>query len=243
MPDPASVRAMFGRIAPHYDLLNRALSLGIDQRWRRRAVRSVAQALTGSAELPADALRGRTIVDVCCGTGDLALLFRKAGARVLGLDFTPAMVARAADKASGRALFGQGDALRLPLRDASADATSIAFGLRNVGDRLQGLRELARVTRPGGIVLVLEFSMPRGALLGRAYRTYFTRLLPGIGRVVSCDADAYAYLPRTVLAWPQPAELEAELRSVGLVDCEHVLLSRGIACLHLGRVPSAGLAG
>jgi demethylmenaquinone methyltransferase/2-methoxy-6-polyprenyl-1,4-benzoquinol methylase len=134
-------------------------------------------------------------------------------------------------------LFAQGDALRLPVRDGAADVTSVAFGLRNVGDRAQGLRELARATRPGGLVLVLEFSMPEGALLGGAYRAYFTRVLPGIGRVVSRDADAYSYLPRTVLAWPKPAELDGELRATGLVDCGHALLSRGIACLHHGRVP------
>ncbi|TAJ18603.1 MAG: ubiquinone/menaquinone biosynthesis methyltransferase [Planctomycetota bacterium] len=235
MPDPGEVRAMFGRIARHYDLLNRTLSLGIDQRWRRRAVR------TAERELGAP-LTGRTVVDVCCGTGDLALAFEAAGARVVGLDFTPQMVVRAAEKARGATLFAQGDALRLPVRDGAADVTSVAFGLRNVGNRAQGLRELARATRPGGLVLVLEFSMPQGVLLGSAYRAYFTRVLPGIGRVVSRDADAYAYLPRTVLAWPQPRELEDELRASGLVDCGHALLSRGIACLHHGRVPERGIA-
>lgn len=233
---------MFGRIARHYDLLNRTLSLGIDQRWRRRAVRMAEGAFGGAPNRPDAPLGGRTVVDVCCGTGDLALAFASAGARVVGLDFTPQMVDRAAGKARGRTLFAQGDALRLPVRDAAADVTSIAFGLRNVGDRAQGLRELVRATRPGGLVLVLEFSMPEGAVLGSAYRAYFTRVLPGIGRIVSRDDDAYAYLPRTVLAWPRPAELEAELRAAGLVECGHVLLSRGIACLHHGRVAGIGAA-
>jgi demethylmenaquinone methyltransferase/2-methoxy-6-polyprenyl-1,4-benzoquinol methylase len=327
MPDPGEVRAMFGRIARHYDLLNRTLSLGIDQRWRRAAVRLAAGSArrdelagaclgeegvgwtadtdaqsaagatgettaattvttTATATSAADAasatstataataasatsaasvssaaganrttsapdlqsaaanletsLRGRIVVDVCCGTGDLALAFEAAGARVLGLDFTPQMVERAAHKAErrrGATCFGQGDALHLPVRDAVADVTSIAFGLRNVGDRRLGLRELVRVTRPGGCVLVLEFSMPEGPCLGRLYRGYFTHLLPRIGRLVSRHDDAYSYLPRTVLQWPAPAVLEQELRESGLVECGHVLLSGGIACLHYGRVP------
>jgi demethylmenaquinone methyltransferase/2-methoxy-6-polyprenyl-1,4-benzoquinol methylase len=226
MPDPDLVRGMFSRIAGRYDLLNRVLSAGIDQRWRRRTVR-----LAGD-------VRGRLVIDACCGTGDLALAFERAGARVLGLDFTPAMLERAHAKGARRARrasFAVGDALALPLPDACADVLCIGFGLRNLADRGQGLREFRRVLRPGGLLLVLEFSMPPGALLGPLYRAYFTRWLPAIGRAVSRDTQAYDYLPRTVLAWPKPAELERELRAAGLVECGHESLTRGIACLHYAR--------
>lgn len=229
MPDPVQVRAMFGRIARRYDLLNRLLSAGIDRRWRRRALELAGE------------LAGRTVVDACCGTGDLALAFAARGARVVGVDFTPAMLARAREKraalASGDALLlVEGDAQRLPLAGGRADVASVAFGLRNVAERGAALAELARVVRPGGLVLVLEFSMPRGRVLGSLYRLYFTRVLPAIGGRVSGDGGAYAYLPRTVLAWPSPAALQAEMEAVGLERCGFRLLTGGIACLSWGRV-------
>lgn len=220
---------MFGRIARRYDLLNRVLSLGIDQAWRRRTVRQ------------AGALEGRQGLDLCCGTGDLTLAFSQAGADMVGLDFTPEMLPLARDKGArqGRgALFVRGDAMQVAAPDDCVDFTSVSFGIRNVADRVGCLREMARVTRPGGQVLVLEFTMPPGAILGRLYRFYFLRILPLIGRLVSKDDDAYMYLPRTVLAWPSPEAFEAELASVGLVDTGHALLTRGIACLHWGRVPA-----
>jgi len=218
---------MFSRIAGSYDLLNRSLSLGIDQRWRRRAV-----ALAG--ELP-----GRDVVDVCCGTGDLAVLFAEAGAKVVGVDFTPEMLERAVPKGrkAGRTVFVHGDALRLPLPDACADVATVAFGIRNVADRLEGLAEMKRVLRPGGRLIVLEFTQPPGRIFGGLYRLYFTQVLPKLGGIVSGDSDAYSYLPRTVLAWPSPAEFQREFEATGLADCGHELLTRGIACLHWGRVP------
>ena len=219
---------MFGRIAGRYDLLNRTLSAGIDQRWRRRVLRIAGD------------VAGKRVVDACCGTGDLSLTFAEAGARVVGVDFTPQMLRHADRKdAAGRVLFAEGDAMRLPLADDAADVASVAFGIRNVADRIAGLRELTRIVKPGGRVLVLEFSMPPGRFLGGAYRMYFTRLLPVIGGAVSGDKGAYEYLPDTVLAWPSPAELQAEMESVGLVDCGFELLTRGIACLSYGRVPAS----
>jgi demethylmenaquinone methyltransferase/2-methoxy-6-polyprenyl-1,4-benzoquinol methylase len=227
--DPARVRAMFGRIAGRYDFLNRVLSLGSDQRWRRRAVR-----LAGD-------IHGKTVVDVCCGTGDLALAFAAAGARVLGVDFTPEMLAvAAAKKPLPRGGYTRGDALTLPVPDAAAHAVSIAFGLRNLADRTAGLRELRRVLQPGGVALVLEFGMPRGRLLGGLYRLYFTRALPWVGGVVSGDAAAYRYLPDTVLAWPPAEELEREMAAVGFVETGFAPLSCGIAYLHWGRVSEHG---
>lgn len=225
---------MFGRIAGRYDLLNRVLSMGIDRGWRRRTVRA------------AGPLEGRLVLDCCCGTGDLALAFSAAGAQVIGMDFTFEMLALAGPKirgASGARAAGaqvphyaQADALRLPLGDDAVDVASVAFGLRNVADRKRGLAELARVVKPGGRVLVLEFSMPRGKLLGSGYRFYFTRVLPAIGGALSGDRSAYEYLPETVQAWPAPEELRDEMQAAGLVDCGFELLTGGIACLHHGTV-------
>jgi demethylmenaquinone methyltransferase/2-methoxy-6-polyprenyl-1,4-benzoquinol methylase len=231
MPDPASVRAMFARISGRYDLLNHLLSLGIDRSWRRKTVDAA-----GNVE-------GRVVVDACCGTGDLSAAFARRGAHVIGVDFTPEMLRHAGPKIvrlRRRAVFAHGDALALPLRSACADVTSVAFGIRNLSDARAGLAEMARVTKPGGRVLVLEFTTPRGALLGRAYRLYFTRILPAVGRLVSRDEEAYMYLPRSVQAWQGPEQLQRDLEAVGLVECGFRTMTRGIACLHWGRVPVAG---
>ena len=225
--DPRVVRAMFARIARRYDLLNRLLSAGVDRRWRARLVRRLGD------------LRGRVLLDACCGTGDLALALERAGARVVGVDFTPEMLRHALAKGAGRAArFVAGDALCLPLGDGSVDAAAIAFGIRNVADRRAGVRELMRVVRPGGTVILLEFSLPRGRFSGALYRLYFTRLLPRLGGWISGDAKAYRYLPDTVLAWPGPDELRAEMEALGLERCGYQLLTGGIACLSFGSVPA-----
>lgn len=227
MPDPQAVQSMFARIAGRYDLLNRTLSMGIDQRWRRRVL----------AE--AGALDGASVVDLCCGTGDLALLFGAAGARVVGADFTFEMVARAPGKraAEQQAVFVQGDALALPVGDDHVDVASVAFGIRNVADRRACMREMRRVVRPGGRVLILEFTTPRGRIFGAAYKAYFTRILPRIGGMVSGDRGAYEYLPATVMAWPSPQELADEMEAEGLTNVRFERLSGGIACLHVADVP------
>lgn len=220
---------MFARIAPSYDLLNRLLSAGTDQRWRRALVARAGD------------VRGRVVLDLCCGTGDVALQFARAGARVLAFDFTHEMLCLASVKDSrARAarvpvLFADADALCVPARDRSVDVCSIAFGLRNVAEPARALSEIRRVLRPGGLALVLEFSMPDGALLSRAYRAYFTRCLPMLGKIVSRDGDAYRYLPRTVLAWPKPDEFARSMESAGFAECGYAALSRGIAHLHWGR--------
>ena len=230
MPDPSQVRPMFGRIARHYDLLNRLLTAGIDRRWRAAAV---------SAAGP---LEGAVAVDACCGTGDLTLALAEAGAHTIGVDFTPQMLTRARMKC-GERRFMQGDALQLPVPDARADVSTVAFGIRNVADRGAGLRELARVVKPGGRVVVLELSTPPGPILGRLYRFYFTGVLPLVGKFVSGDGGAYRYLPETVLAWPRPEEFAREMSQAGLVDVEYRLLSRGICALHVGRRPAAAEEG
>jgi len=217
---------MFARIAGRYDLLNHLLSAGVDRRWRAQLVRHLGD------------LRGRVMLDACCGTGDLAFALERAGARVLGIDFTPEMLVRARAKGAGRAArFAAGDALRLPLGDATVDAAAIAFGIRNVADRRAGVREMMRVVRPGGTVILLEFSPPPGGLMGALYRSYFTRVLPRLGGWISGAADAYRYLPDTVLAWPAPDELRAEMEALGLEHCGYQRLTAGIACLSFGRVP------
>jgi demethylmenaquinone methyltransferase/2-methoxy-6-polyprenyl-1,4-benzoquinol methylase len=228
MPDPREVRSMFARIAGRYDLLNRVLSLGVDRRWRKRAVaRSGVRA-------------GGLVIDACCGTGDLSLEFASAGARVVGVDFTREMVSLAPPKArpsQAPTTFVHGDALRLPVKDDCADVVSVAFGVRNLADAHAGLRELARVARPGGMVLVLEFSPPPSGLFGQLYSFYFQRVLPRIGGWISGDAEAYRYLPRTVSAWPEPDEFQRWMERAGLEDCGRQSLSFGIASLHWGRRP------
>src|SRR5262245_146631 len=206
---------MFARIAGRYDLLNRTLSLGIDRRWRRQTVRAAGE------------VRGRLVVDACCGTGDLARDFAGAGARVVGVDFTGEMLARAVPKLvpmDSRSLLVQGDALELPVADGCADVASVAFGLRNLADRARGLAELARVVRPGGLVLVLEFTAPPRNAFGALFRFYFTHVLPRVGGWISGDAAAYRYLPDTVLAWPAPEALRADLEQAGLERCGFKLL-------------------
>lgn len=219
---------MFGRIAPRYDLLNHLLSGGIDRTWRARLVARAGD------------LRGAQAVDVCAGTGDLAFALAAAGARVVAVDFTPQMLALAERKRRERSIcFVRADALALPLANGSMDCATIAFGLRNLADRRAGLQELARVVRPGGAVLVLEFSQPRQPVLAPLYRFYLRRVLPRIGAVVSGDGAAYRYLQATVLAWPSPDALRGEMEEVGLVGCGYELLSAGIACLSFAVVPRA----
>jgi demethylmenaquinone methyltransferase/2-methoxy-6-polyprenyl-1,4-benzoquinol methylase len=228
MPEAGQVRSMFSRIAGTYDLLNRVLSLGVDRRWRRRAA---DLALVSDASGP--------VLDLCCGTGDLALEMRARGAPTIGVDFTAPMLARAPGKVRERhaaGLFVQGDAMAIPVADGTARACTVAFGIRNVADPLRGLAEMARIVRPGGRVVVLEFTLPGPGPLGWIYRFYFTRILPLFGRIVSRDSGAYSYLARSVLAWPDAQAFQGQMEETGLVDCGHRLLTGGIVCLHWGTV-------
>ena len=225
------MRSMFDRIAPRYDLLNRVLSAGTDVRWRRRAVDLL--------EL-APPLR---VLDLCTGTADLLVeaVGRHPRSSGLGVDLAQGMLARGARKLERRGLAGRarlvgGDGERLPVRAASFDAAVVGFGIRNVGDPLRALREVERALRPGGRLVVLEFSMPAG-LLGRLYRTYFTSILPRIGGLVSGDGSAYAYLPASVQAFPGPAAFAALMRQAGFAEVRIEPLTFGIACLHRGEKP------
>jgi demethylmenaquinone methyltransferase/2-methoxy-6-polyprenyl-1,4-benzoquinol methylase len=227
-PEQAAVRSMFDRIAPRYDLLNRVLSAGIDVRWRRAALDLL--------QLPP---AGR-VLDLCTGTADLLVeaLRRDAAARGVGVDLSSGMLARGARKLRDRGLDARaellgGDAERLPLRDGSFDGALVAFGIRNVSDRPRALREARRVLRRGARLVVLEFSMPRG-LLGHAYRLYFGRVLPLVGRVVSGDASAYTYLPASVAVFPEPPEFGALMEQAGFRDVGWRSLTGGIAHLYRG---------
>ncbi|MEX1026076.1 MAG: class I SAM-dependent methyltransferase [Planctomycetota bacterium] len=227
MPEPEKVRAMFASIAPRYDLLNRTLSMGIDVRWRKRV-------LARAREVPRDGpLR---VLDVCTGTGDLALAFSADGARVVGVDFTRPMLLIGAEK-RGDVAFVEGDALALPAREQAFDVATVAFGLRNTADHPRALSELARAVRPGGRVLVLEFSTPRSRIFAGAYRFYFHRVLPRVGGWVSRNPAAYRYLPESVDRWPGARELQFDFEAAGLVDCGFERLTGGIACLHYGTRP------
>jgi demethylmenaquinone methyltransferase/2-methoxy-6-polyprenyl-1,4-benzoquinol methylase len=230
----ARIRRMFGHIAPTYDLLNHLLSLNVDHYWRRRTTQLVPP--QGNAP----------ILDLCTGTGDLALAYdRAAGGRVpiVGADFCPEMLARAEAKtrrlgAADRIRYLEADAQKLPFPDDCFQIATVAFGLRNVTDTDRGLAEMVRVTRPGGRVAILEFSQPRGWLLGRLYRFYFRWVLPLIGQTISRSKDnAYRYLPASVMEFPDGEALAERLRRHGLRDVRWHPLTCGVASLYIGTKP------
>jgi demethylmenaquinone methyltransferase/2-methoxy-6-polyprenyl-1,4-benzoquinol methylase len=213
------VRTMFDRIAPVYDLMNRVMTAGLDGRWRRLTARSVVRP-------------GDRVLDGCCGTGDLALADERAGGRVVGLDFSERMLERARRK-SASIEWVRGDLLQLPFEDASFEAATVGFGVRNVADLVRSLRELRRVLRPGGRLGILEITEPRG-LLRPFYRLWFYGIVPLlVGRVLR-GGSAYSYLPASVRRFPGPDELAALLRDAGFEDVSFRLLAGGIVALHRG---------
>jgi demethylmenaquinone methyltransferase / 2-methoxy-6-polyprenyl-1,4-benzoquinol methylase len=217
------VRRMFDRVAPRYDLANTVFSLGQDRAWRRAAAR--AAGLAG----------GQSAVDVACGTGALTreLAASAPGARVLGVDFSWEMVRRASGAEADPAVaYLVGDALRLPLRDASVDVVTIAFGLRNLPEPGRGLLEFRRVLRPGGRLVVCEFSQPVVPVLRGVYRRYLTRLLPVAARRLTSDPEAYQYLARSIGAWPDQAGLATWLQQAGFTRVAWRDLTGGIVALH-----------
>jgi demethylmenaquinone methyltransferase / 2-methoxy-6-polyprenyl-1,4-benzoquinol methylase len=227
-PETRAVRSMFDRIAPRYDLLNRVLSAGTDVRWRRAAVDFLG--------LPGP-LR---VLDLCTGTADLLIeaVGRHPSSQGIGLDLSRPMLQRGARKLGDRALASrtllcQGDAEALPFASAWFDAALVAFGIRNVGGKGAALAEVGRVLRPGGRLVVLEFSMPRGPL-GVLYRLYFGHVLPRVGAVVSGDPGAYRYLPHSVAVFPPPSEFVALMGSAGFHDVHVRPLTAGIAQLYRG---------
>ena len=252
------VRTIFTEIAPRYDLLNHVLSLNVDRRWRRRAVHRLREGLVAHADASSrccgklrprakdadsgsasgsDSAPGPRLLDCCAGTCDLSLDLLRigAGVRVVSADFAlPMLVAGVRKTADRPVLLTCADALELPFPDDSFSGAAIAFGLRNLADVGAGLRELRRVLRPSGRLVILEFTTPPNPAVRAGYHFYFKRVLPLVGRVVSGHPWAYTYLPRSVGAFPGPEPLADELRMAGYGDVDYELLSAGIAALHWG---------
>jgi demethylmenaquinone methyltransferase/2-methoxy-6-polyprenyl-1,4-benzoquinol methylase len=224
------VRGMFAEIAPRYDLVNRLLSGGIDVLWRRTTVRRAPPPAAGA------------ILDVCTGTGDLALAYAAAagpGVRIVASDFCRPMLDRGEEKSrrAGRAIeWVEADAMALPFPTATFDLVTVAFGLRNIADTARGLAEMARVLKPGGTLAILEFSLPTNALVRGFYLWYFRRVLPAVGNAVARNAsDAYTYLNRSVEEFPSGEALATLVRAAGFDRVEMVPLTLGIATLSLCR--------
>jgi demethylmenaquinone methyltransferase/2-methoxy-6-polyprenyl-1,4-benzoquinol methylase len=220
------VRAMFDRIARVYDVMNSVMTAGMHHRWRERAVDLAAVG------------PGDRALDVATGTGDLAIaLKRRVGptGEVIGSDFSDQMLELARRK-SGDVKFEWGNALELPYEDDSFDAVTVGFGARNFSDLPTGLREMARVTRPGGRVVVLEITTPQRPPLSWFFRIWFDQVVPMLGRIAG-DPDAYSYLPSSVRRFPGPEELAAYLVEAGLTDVRWVLTAGGIIAIHAGRKP------
>jgi len=225
-----AVREMFSSIAPRYDLLNHLLSFNVDHLWWRRAAQTFAHILTQP-----DA----RVLDLCCGTGDMAFAFhRQAGKsqpRILGIDFSHPMLQRASAKSKATTLrWVEADALRLPFADSRFDLVASAFGFRNLADYDAGLRETARVLRPGGECGILDFGEP-GGFIGKLYRVYFKHVLPKVGTVISGVKGPYAYLPASVERFPEPDELLERMRKAGFQNVSWTPYTFGIAGLYRGR--------
>jgi demethylmenaquinone methyltransferase/2-methoxy-6-polyprenyl-1,4-benzoquinol methylase len=229
------VREMFTRIAPRYDLLNHLLSLQMDRMWRARTARILQPIL--------DCPDAR-ILDLCCGTGDLAfVLQRKAKGRVWGADFAHPMLVRAREKGSVESQSGaagwkipfvESDALRMPFADASFDLVSTAFGFRNLANYEAGLHEIWRVLKPGGTAAILEFTEPKPGWFGDLYRWYFRAVLPRLGGMISGDRAAYTYLPSSVSRFLRPEELSGLMQRDGFANVEARLWTGGTVALHTG---------
>jgi demethylmenaquinone methyltransferase/2-methoxy-6-polyprenyl-1,4-benzoquinol methylase len=221
---------MFTAIAPRYDLLNHLLSLNVDRLWWRRTAKMFSDILNRP-----DA----NVLDLCCGTGDMAfaLARRSEGAspRILGVDFSHAMLRRANGKSAGTSLrWVEADALRLPFASNSFDLITTAFGFRNLADYDAGLREMVRVLRPGGECGILEFGEP-GGLVGKLYRIYFKRMLPAIGTLISGVRGPYAYLPASVERFPEPGQMLERMRRAGFAEASWTPYTLGIAGLYRGK--------
>jgi demethylmenaquinone methyltransferase / 2-methoxy-6-polyprenyl-1,4-benzoquinol methylase len=210
------VRAMFDRIAPVYDAMNRTMTAGLDRRWRRIAAESVVRP-------------GDLVLDACCGTGDLAIADVRAGGRVTGLDFSERMLDRARRKAP-ELDWVTGDVLALPFPDGSFDAATVGFGIRNVEDLQRALAELRRVLRGGGRLGILEITRPRG-LLAPFYRLWFDAVVPLLGKLLP-GGSAYTYLPASVRRFPGPEELSALIAAAGFGGVAYRRFAGGIVALH-----------
>jgi demethylmenaquinone methyltransferase / 2-methoxy-6-polyprenyl-1,4-benzoquinol methylase len=215
---PSEVRAMFDRISPVYDAMNRAMTLGLDRRWRRMAAEAAVRP-------------GSRVLDACCGTGDLALAAEQAGGKVTGADFSERMLERARKK-SKSVDWVLADVTALPFADGSFDAVTVGFGIRNVPDLEAGLAELARVLVPGGRIACLEITRPNG-ILRPFFRLWFDGLVPLAGKVLP-GGGAYSYLPASVRRFPGPPDLAAAFERAGFGGVGWKLMGGGIVALHVG---------
>lgn len=234
MPKAADVQHMFDRISRRYDLMNRVMTLGIDRRWRRAAIRAAKVDPSTRA------------LDVCCGTGDITFLLAEAGAeQVIGLDFSQGMLDQAARRQSGhrdpeasdRIQFLQGDALALPFDDDSFDVITVSFGVRNVEDLALAFREFARVGRPGARIVCLEITRPKSRVANWFYDVWFDRIVPLMGALISRDRAAYTYLPESTRSFPRPPQLAEVIRAAGIRDVSWKRYGGGIVALHRGELP------
>lgn len=221
---PRAVARMFDDVAARYDLTNDVLSMGQDRLWRVATRRAVA------------ALPGERVLDLAAGTGTSSEAFAAAGADVVPCDFSTGMVAVGKSRRPELA-FVAGDAMRLPFADASFDAVTISFGLRNVVDPQAGLQEMLRVTRPGGRLVVCEFSTPTWAPWRTVYTAYLGGVLPRVARLVSSNAEAYAYLAESIRDWPDQQALARVLQDAGWRGVAYRNLSGGVVALHRARRP------
>lgn len=226
-----AVKRIFNTITPHYDLLNRIMSSRRDVGWRRFAVKRIPKA-------------AKKVLDVATGTGDLALDLadQRPDVEVTGVDFVEKMLRQAEAKTSKRALDGRirfavGDATRLPFADHEFDASMIAFGIRNIPDRLKALQEMVRVVKPGGKVLVLEMTFPRNLRLRAFFTWYLNHVIPVVGGLISGNSSAYRYLPDSIQDFLHPDQLADLFQNAGLRSVEEFPLTFGLTYLHEGLVP------
>lgn len=233
MPKAEDVRTMFDRIAGRYDMVNRVMTMGIDRRWRRTAIKRATA-------------HGETdVLDVCCGTGDITFGLARAGVQnAVGVDFSANMLAQAAVRTTkqptdiaSRVTFVQGDALALPFDDNSFDALTVSFGVRNVEDLGLAFREFARVVRPGGTVVCLEITRPTAGPARLFYGLWFHRIVPFVGGILAKDRDAYTYLPESTKRFPRPAALRDLMEQSGLTSVGWKNFAGGIVAMHSGTVP------
>ncbi len=228
----AQVRDMFDNIAPAYDFMNRAMTMGIDKLWRRKAIAML------------EPLHPRRILDVATGTADLALELdrRLKPEAITGIDLSEEMLAIGRRKvesagATGRITLECADCLRLPMPDGTFDCVTVAYGVRNFADLLAGYREMARVLKPGGTLCVIELSTPTGAVTAPLYRFYTRYIIPAVGRLVSHDTRAYSYLPESIAAVPQRERMTALMERAGFADCSFRTLTFGVCTIYTARKP------
>lgn len=226
----AAIQSMFDRISPRYDLLNRILSFGVDLRWRKQAV-----TLLGD-------LKGKTVLDLCCGSGDFVAILQKrykGDVRIIGADFARRMLGIAARRfqlmTEAPLLFCQADALALPLSENSVDAVTIGFGIRNIADKPAALREIIRVLRPGGRLAIVEPALPENRLLRFIFTFYFKNIMPLIGGIISGDRAAYKYLHDSVATFPRPDEFVAMMQAAGFADAKAIPQTFGSAMIYIGQ--------